>query len=108
MDWGPIISAGIQGGASLIGGLLQNSIADDTEAAAAESAKQDKILQLQLEMLKARHLGGTGGGGGGGGGANPNVLTKAQKLAAMQNQETSKVNSIGSLLAAYQNAMSIR
>lgn len=109
MDWGPIISAGITGGAGLISGLLGNSIADDQAEEERKAAQDANIQALTLEALKAKYLGGVGGGGGGGGGGvNPNVLTRAQKLSAMQNQGAARADSLNSLISAYQNAMGIR
>ncbi len=107
MDWGPIISAAIPSAVNLFGGLLGNSIEEDQYEKELQAKKESDIMALQLEALKARFAGG-GGGGGGGGGVNPNMLTKAQKLAMMQNQGQARSEGLNSLIAAYQNAMGIR
>lgn len=106
MDWGPIIAAVVSGGSELIGGLIGNDIATDEADLARSDAKQARMDSLYLEMLKAKYLGGQGGGGGGG--INPNMLTKAQKLAATQNIFGTKIDSINSIIGAYQNAMGVR
>lgn len=108
IDWGPVISSGLEGAISLFGGLLGNSIQEDQVDAELQAQKEANIQALQLEALKARFAGKGGGGGGGGGGVNPNILTKAQKLAMMQNQGQARADSLNSLIAAYQNAMGIR
>lgn len=106
MDWGTIISAAIPSAVNLFGGLLGNSIEEDQYEKELQAKKESDIMALQLEALKARFAGG--GGGGGGGGVNPNMLTKAQKLAMMQNQGQARSEGLNSLIAAYQNAMGIR
>ena len=102
---GMLIAAGIQAGTSLLGGLMGNSAAEDQRERELEDAKKARMDQLYLEMLKARHL---GGGGGGGGGSNPNTLSAAQRLQAMQNQERSKVESINAMIANYVNSLGAR
>lgn len=71
--WGEILSAAvpslISSGVSLLGGVFANDAKKDQLDAEKEQSKQDAILKLQLEELRAKYglLGGKGGGGGGGG-----------------------------------------
>lgn len=84
--WGEILSAAvpslISSGVSLLGGVFANDAKKDQLDAEKEQSKQDAILKLQLEELRAKYglLGGRGGGGGGGG-----VDKTAGLLAAYQN-----------------------
>lgn len=76
-------------------GLFNMSSQEDAADEAQKRQDEKDRLSLQLEALKARYL---GNGGGGGGGAST-ALTKAQRLAAVQNQGELKVQAINNLLS---------
>lgn len=72
-DFGKILTSAvpslITGGVSLLGGIFGNDAQKDQLDAQKDQSKQDAILKLQLEELRAKYglLGSKGGGGGGGG-----------------------------------------
>lgn len=74
--WGEILSAAIpsliSAGVGLTQGIFANNAQKDQLDEQKEQSKQDAILKLQLEELRAKYglLGSKGGGGGGGGGTD--------------------------------------
>lgn len=64
-------SALVAAGANLLGGLYQADAQKEAAEDERQMSKDDAILKLQLEELKAKYgLLGKGGGGGGGGGTD--------------------------------------
>lgn len=107
--WGDIITAAIPAVVSAGAGLLQNSAQEDAQDEANELAlqqqREDTYLKLRLEALKAKYAQGSGGGGGG---QDPNKLTMAERVTALQNQGDSSQSAINNLITAIQNGYSLR
>lgn len=104
--WGDIFTAAIPSIVTGATGILGNSITQDREEEARANQLEDQaaqnILDLRLAALKAQY--GSGGGGGGSGAKDPNKLTAAERIAAMQNQGDSQQTAIANLIAGMQNA----
>ena len=98
-DWldGNFLSAGVNALGGLTTGLLSNSIASDKLEAEQQRADKDRLLQLQLEALKAKFAGGGGSGPFTG-------LTDAQKAQIIQNQTDTKIGALNNLVTGLQNA----
>lgn len=106
IEWGNVISAVVPSLIETGVGILGSNIASDKAEAdreyAESQANADRALELKLAALKARY--GSGGGSGGGSGIDPNKLTKAQHVAAVQGQGDTEQNAIANLISAMQNA----
>lgn len=103
--WGDIFTAAIPAVVSGSIGILGNSISQDREDENRENQLADQreqnILDLRLQALKAAY---GSGGGGGGYRPDPNKLTAAERVSAVQNQGDSQQTAIANLIAGMQNA----
>ena len=103
--WGDIFTAAIPAVVEGAVGIFGNSIAQDQASEERENALSDQreqnIMELRLQALKAAY---GGSGGGGGGGRDYNKLTAAERIAAVQNQGDSQQTAIANLIAGMQNA----
>lgn len=103
--WGNIIAATvpsiIQAGAGYLQSDIQQEQAEDKYNQQLALSREQQAMELKLAALKARY---SSGGGSGGSGIDPNKLTKAQHVAAVQNQGDTEQNAIANLIASMQNA----
>jgi hypothetical protein len=85
-----VLSAAIPSAIGLIGGIMGNKQQDKLAKGQADKERENLLLQLDLEELKAKYGVGAKGGGGGGGGGGTSAAQRAQMYqnAAQINQDS--------------------